>query len=933
MSAGLRESRLDDGRHERMANMLPQRLAGVSPLLGRYDEQALVYELVEQMPRRRLDLRILGEPGVGKSSLLARAVAHGISLGYQVLAAEGVPSERGFAFAGIQRLLVTRPVELERMHELLMAHTAGCDGAERLTLPLATALLQLVRSLEQEDPLLIVTDDLEWMDPQSAELLDFFSRRVRNDPVGLISTVALHSRPVMDTQQVVELDPLSSRCAEQLLDQHTADLTVALRRRILQEARGNPLVLDQLANAVHRQGALQATAVRWFLPVTDRLESAFAPMLRTYPEPTRAVLLATSVNERAELAAVLSVAGDLIGSRVGIEAFAPATADGLVTLTPGHAILAHPVLASLIAAAEPEHRVRAAHRSLSEHLDGFSERQALHRACAATGYDEGLAAALDRWTPANSPKGTAIGSAAVLARAAELTKDPRSCGHRLVQATRAAYDQGDQQAFAELAQQARLRPLETPDRYQLEWMSRMLNGDDPVRADVVIKRCVRARRAHIIGDTTLALELLRVSALDCWWGQLPDVVRQLVARETERLRLPPTDARMVCILCLAAPPRRGRQMLDLIACARRHDDHTDDAQHLLGIAAHAAGDPITALELMSTADRSLREAGLLGRLAYLQSIQMFSHLAVGDLPAARTVSAAVPVLADGATRPLWADGMLASNAVLAALSGHHDEALSLAAETEMVARGARKQDLRARARLARGLAWLGAGEPGEAFRMLVPLLMIDDPAYQPRELYSAISYVAEAAWHSGNEASIRDRVFALDELAAQTGSPLLNVSLRYAQAVLSDGEEIERRLQETLEQDLTKWPLLRARTLLALGIRLRRQRRVAESRAPLRIARSLFEILGADPWLRTTMSELRAAGQREEGAPSPSARTLLSAQELQIAVLAGRGLSNREIGQRLHLSPRTIGSHLYRIFPKLDITSRAQLGQRLPAGD
>lgn len=931
MSAGPRESSLSSERPWQPAAVARHQLAVVSPLVGRTVEQALLQRLVEQLPERRLELRISGEPGVGKSSLVAAAVAHGTSLGYHVLAAEGVPAEHTFPFAGLERLLLSRPTELERMHDLLITHTVGHDGAGELTHSLATALLELVRSLAEDAPLLIVTDNLELMDPQSAKLLDFFSRRVEKDPIGLISACSRQSRWKADTEHVIELDPLSPRCAEQLLDQHAADLTFAMRRRILQEARGNPLVLNQLALAVHRQRYLQETAVRWFLPVTDRLESAFAPMLRTYPEPTRAVLLATSVNERAELAVVLAVAGDLTGTPVGLEAFAAATADGLVMLTPGHAILAHPVIASVIAAAEPDHRVRAAHLSLGEHLVGFSERQALHRACATTGYDDDLAAVLDRWGPAVSPKGTAIGAAAVYARAAELTQDPHSRGHRLVEATRAAYEQGDQQAFDELAQQARLQPLDTPDRYQLEWMGRMLNDEEPVRADVVIKRCLRARSAHIVGDTSVALELLHVSALDCWWGEVPDIVRQLVVRETERLRLPPTDARTVCIRCLAAPPRRGRQMLDLIEWARRRDDRTDDAQQLLGIAAHAAGDPMTALELTSTGDRSLREAGLLGRLNYLQSIKMFSHLAVGDLPAARALSESVTVLPAGATRPLWADGMLAGNAVLAALSGNHKEAMSLAAKTEMAARGPRKHDLLARARLARGLAWLGAGEPSEAYRMLAPLLMSDDPAYQERELYGAVSYIAEAAWLSGNAVAARDRVFALDELAAQSGSPLLTISLPYAKAVVSEGQEIERRLHEALEQDLTKWPLLRARTLLALGIRLRRQRHVSESRAPLRIARSLFEVLGADPWLLTTICELRASGQRDEGISAPGAQTLLSAQELQIAALAGRGLSNREIGQKLHLSPRTIGSHLYRIFPKLDVTSRAQLGERLLA--
>lgn len=901
-----------------------------SALIGRDAEEGLLRTWVDQLCTRTVDVRIVGEPGIGKTSKLARATEHGASLGYEVLAAEGVPAETEFAFAGLHRLLLSRPDALGELQEMLTFHRAGTDGTDAVTLPLAMALLGLLRSMACERPLLMVVDDLQWIDPASSQLLDFFSRRVRQEPIGMIGTAEQHNRSTSSTAQVLELEPLSAVDAKRLLENRYPDLTVALRRRILLEARGNPLVLSELTMALHRRRDTGSTAVRWFLPVTDRLEAAFAPQLRTYPVGTRAVLLAASVDESAELTTVLAVARDLLGGTVGAEALDTAVADDLITPTPGHATLTHPVLASIIAAAEPEHWVRAAHLSLAARRADSPVAQALHRACATVGYDDDLAAALDGWTPVNSPKGTAIGFAAVLARAAELTTDRAGTGARLVAATQAAYEQGDHQAFNELARRARLHPLTSLDEHRLDWVTGLLEGGEPVRAPMIIERCARARAAYRSGDTKLALDLLHTAALDCWWGGMPAVTREAVIHEAGRLGLPETDARLINILSLVTPPEAGRHLIDLIERARQSTS-SYQSQSLLGVAAHAAGDPVSALELIGHADRPLREVGLLGRLAHLQSIQLSSHLAVGDLPAARTVSDSVSLLAGGSARPVWADHILAGTAVLAALSGDHIVALRLAAEAEMAARGARSQDLRTRARIARGLAWLAAGEASEAFRILGSLLRSDDPAHHPGEAFAVVSYVAEAAWRSGNAAQARILIPPLEQLAIESGSPMLTISLPYARAVLSAEHDFERLIGAAIDQDLTKWPLLRARTLLAQGSWLRRQRRVSESRGPLRLARSLFDVLGADAWHHIALGELRASGEREEHEHSSGARALLSAQEMQIAALAGHGLSNREIGQQLHLSPRTIGSHLYRIFPKLDITSRAQLAERLHA--
>jgi DNA-binding CsgD family transcriptional regulator len=160
-------------------------------------------------------------------------------------------------------------------------------------------------------------------------------------------------------------------------------------------------------------------------------------------------------------------------------------------------------------------------------------------------------------------------------------------------------------------------------------------------------------------------------------------------------------------------------------------------------------------------------------------------------------------------------------------------------------------------------------------------------------------------------------------------TPSHHLQLPYARAVLAEDEDAEEPYILALSEDLTRSPLIRAKLELAYGSWLRRQRRNAESRTPLRSAHTTLDLIGAIPWAEQARSELRAAGERATER-TPAARDALSPQELQIARLAAEGLSNREIGEHLFLSPRTVGSHLYRIFPKLNITSRAQLASCLP---
>jgi DNA-binding CsgD family transcriptional regulator len=199
-----------------------------------------------------------------------------------------------------------------------------------------------------------------------------------------------------------------------------------------------------------------------------------------------------------------------------------------------------------------------------------------------------------------------------------------------------------------------------------------------------------------------------------------------------------------------------------------------------------------------------------------------------------------------------------------------------------------------------------------------------DPAFQIALRLTSLGDLVDAASHSGRIEEVRPIVAELAEAAAQTPAPVLHADLRLARALLAADDDAEALFGAALGADLAAWPLIRSRTQLAYGEWLRRHRRALESRDHLRAARDMFDALGAIPWSERARRELRAAGETSRHRDL-DARDQLTPQELQIAQLAADGLTNREIGQRLYLSHRTVSSHLHRIFPKLGVAARSEL--------
>jgi ATP/maltotriose-dependent transcriptional regulator MalT len=219
---------------------------------------------------------------------------------------------------------------------------------------------------------------------------------------------------------------------------------------------------------------------------------------------------------------------------------------------------------------------------------------------------------------------------------------------------------------------------------------------------------------------------------------------------------------------------------------------------------------------------------------------------------------------------------------------------------------------------------LAYGRYDDAYSELQRMLDPADLAHHRMNFYWAVANLAEAAVPLGRIREVRAIVEQLEPRAAKTSSPMFQQAMRHGHALLASDDTAEGLFRAALDGDLVGGPFERARLQVAYGVWLRRQRRVAESREPLRAARDSFDALGAVVWSERARQELRAAGESSRQR-EPGLLEKLSAQELQVAQMAADGLSNREIGQKLYLSHRTVGSHLYRTYPKLGITARSQL--------
>jgi DNA-binding CsgD family transcriptional regulator len=346
--------------------------------------------------------------------------------------------------------------------------------------------------------------------------------------------------------------------------------------------------------------------------------------------------------------------------------------------------------------------------------------------------------------------------------------------------------------------------------------------------------------------------------------------------------------------------------------------------HMLGLSATAVGDHPHAVQMFAA---SIAEARRLGRTATLINALVgmaWAEVHLGRLRRAEIAAEEGAHLAAEFDTPMW--GATATTALAAArgLRGEVAAATALADQAEQVYLGIGANELLAQVRTARGLTALGRGQLDEAFAQLYRVFSTRDASYHQHHRTFLVAELAEAAVRDAQRDAVRAVVDELGQLWERTRSPILGAGLLTARPLLAGDGDAEQLYRVALDDGLVAWPLHRARVHFAYGAWLRRRRRVTEAREPLRIAHETFAGLGAAPWAERAVQELRAAGDAPIERPT-AAWEHLTSQELQIASLAAEGFTNRQIGERLFLSHRTVGTHLYHIFPKMGISSRGQL--------
>jgi ATP/maltotriose-dependent transcriptional regulator MalT len=333
--------------------------------------------------------------------------------------------------------------------------------------------------------------------------------------------------------------------------------------------------------------------------------------------------------------------------------------------------------------------------------------------------------------------------------------------------------------------------------------------------------------------------------------------------------------------------------------------------------------------LLGDATRGLRADGRLGHLAYVLAIQGLVAARLADWNVAIPAAEEARSLAAELGQPLWKAGADMVSSTIAGMRGEEDVAEQAAAEAERIAAPPGANVIVALAQCGRISAALGASRHADAYQAAERLFHPTDPAHHPVVAAWIIGDLAEAALHLGRVDEARGRVAEVEARVGNNPTVWIALALRHARALLADDEHAAGLFEAALGADLRRWPFQRARALLAYGQWLRRQRRITESRAPLRDARDAFDALGCAALGDQARRELRASGESSRRREAVAPRDQLTAQELQIAHLAAQGLSNREIAQQLYLSHRTIGTHLYRIYPKLGVAARTELVQAL----
>ncbi|WP_371402817.1 AAA family ATPase [Kribbella sp. NBC_00662] len=903
-------------------------------LRGRQDECLVLDRLVETVRSGQSQVLVVrGDPGAGKSALLGY-IRHGAS-GCRVAHAVGVEYEMELAYAGLHQLCAPMLSLRERLPEPQRLALETAFGLRAETPPdrfaVGLAVLGLLSEAAEEQPLICVVDDAQWLDEASALTIAFVARRLLAESVGLVFAVRRSSemRELAGLPQVI-LSGLKDKDARGLLDAAwPGRLDDQVRDRVIAESHGNPLALLELPRGLSPAELAGGFELPNASPLTNQLERNFLRQVEALPEETRLFLLTAAAEPVGDVALLWRAVG-LLGLRIG--AGVPAQEAGLIELG-AYVRFRHPLVRSAVYRTAPTGDRLKVHAALAEATDaeGDADRRAWHRGHAAAGLDESVADELERSAGRARARGGIAAAAAFLQRAAELTPDPGGRGRRALAAAEAQVGSGALEGAQRLLAMAEAAPLDGLGRAQLARL----------RAQIVfaVSRGVEAPPVLLDAAEQLA-PYDAVAARETYLDALGATV--YVGRI-----YPEIGPREVAAAVRKAPPgQRADRPADLLldglatlyldgyvagieplqrateAFAQAAGDDENDVLRWFWLPWLVAGelwDDTKWHELSTKAVRLCRESGALTVLPLALGYRAFVHLHAGEFAAASTLLAE----GDGISAATGGAPVRYPALMLEAWRGGEPDAVMATFVSELAGVTERGE--------GRGISG-----KGYATALLNNAIGHYDAAlaearvaceYADLGIYGlALIELIEAGSRCDAYDEAADALRRLTERTTAAGTDWALGVQAWSQAMLSDGETADALYREAIARlERTRVIIYLARVRLSYGEWLRRESRRVDAREQLRAAYDVFSRIGAQAFAERARRELSASGEtaRKRG---EEPRGVLTRQESQIARLAREGLSNPEIGAELYLSRHTVEWHLRKVYAKLEISSRNQLG-------
>ena len=924
-----------------MSTRLHVPLGPAARLEGRAAELAALSSFVRALPASGGALVLVGDPGSGKTALLDATRDWAEGAGVLALSASAAEFELEIPYSGLSQVVL--PLRsmiggLDEPHQAALGVALALrEGPPPALAAVAMALLELLRAASRRQPVLVLVDDLPWLDRVSAAVLSTIARHLSSLPVGLIATHRTGASIAFDRSGHPELAlrPLDEDACARVLRARFKDLAPAVVSRLIAESRGNPLALLELPRALSGRAALTGTpSSTSSASVSRRVEVLFAGRVNALPSRPRHVLLLAALSGQQGLRALSAAAHGEVRS-----ALAVAEAQDLVSVDPQLSLVRfrHPLAAAAVVALATAEERCAAHRALADVTDGDVLRRALHLAGASVLPDETVAGALDSAARECLSRGDPPGAVQLLVRAAQLSPSAQDRHRRLAEAAYLGADvTGDLAGALQLLAEVRSGTDERRPSLAAALATSyvLLNADcDIDAAHSLITGALTAHDDAVTDDGEHVVGLLHSLLMVCWtggrealWADWYAAVQQLTGPSRELLDLcagtfgDPAHAASPLLegLSRAIASLPGEQ--DLVAITRVGlasvyvDRIADCRPALWRVVEHGRSGGAVALAINALTTLSVDDWHH-GRWEQVQQ-QTAEGLRLSEQHGYRRYS--------------WILGNYLSTLV-DTVRGDVERGRAAADELSDWAhrKGAGIADVFASH--LRCLAALSVGQFPDAYEQACRISAAGTlPAHVPHALWVALDLV-EAASRSGRHAEAEAHVRALNELDVAGLSPRLALVVGTAAALVAPEEDFRPLFERVLADGrAASWQFEHARAQLLFGERLRRSRSVKQARGHLSAAAATFTALGAAPWAGRAEQELRATGQqRTSGRRGPTHS--LTSQELQIALLAASGRTNKQIGEQLYLSPRTVSAHLSSIFRRLEITSRAALRDALTA--